>query len=157
MQKVKVLISYLVIKTWKNKGSDIPFVFMSSIKHKNSKFHVVVVQWRQRNVQIAWSTFKVVMPIETYCFFAVLVAVAVVVAYALFCFTQPSKLLTEHAHFCLLADVVLVFQTIFTIWIQVFLNLKTIRKEEVLFNKLNLILITGQLVQQFSPPLTVTS
>ena len=80
------------------------------------KFHVVVVQWRQRNVQIACSTGKVVvMPIETYYVFAVLVAVAVVVAYALYNLTRPSKLSTEHAHFCLLADVLLVFQTIFTI------------------------------------------
>ena len=36
------------------------------------------------------------------------------------------------------------FQTIFKICIQVFLNFKTIRKEEVLLNKLNFILITGK-------------
>ena len=43
------------------------FVFTSSIKRENRTFHVVVVQWRQRNVQIAWSTCKVVvMPIETH-------------------------------------------------------------------------------------------
>ena len=90
-------------------------------------------------------------------FFAVLVPVAVVVAYALVCFTRPNKLSTEHAHYCLLADVLLVLQTIFTICVWVFLNFRTIRKEEVLFNKLNFILITGKLVQQFSPPLTVKS
>ena len=63
------------------------------------------------------------------------------------CLIGLSTLLTEHANFCLLADVLLVFQTIFTICIQVFLNFETIRKEEVLFNKLNFILIAGKLVQ----------
>ena len=44
-------------------------------------FHVAVVQWRQRNVQKAWCTCKVViLLIKPNCFFAVLVAVAVVKA-----------------------------------------------------------------------------
>ena len=56
-------------------------VFPSSTKREIRQFHVVVVQRRQRNVQ------KSVMHVQsccfanqTYCFFAVLVAVAVVVA-----------------------------------------------------------------------------
>ena len=43
-------------------------VFTPSIKRENIKFHVVVLQWRQRNVQKAWSTCSVVvLPIKTYC------------------------------------------------------------------------------------------
>ena len=56
-------------------------VFPSSTKREIRHFHVVVVQRRQRNVQ------KSVMHVQsccfanqTYCFFAVLVAVRVVVA-----------------------------------------------------------------------------
>ena len=60
--------------------------------------------------------------------------------------SRPREMLPKHAHFCLHAGVLLVFQTIFKICIKVFLNFKTIRKEEVLFDKLNLILIRGKLV-----------
>jgi len=59
---------------------------------------------------------------------------------------RPREMLLEHAHFCLHAGVRLVFQTIFKICIKVFLNFKTISKEEVLFDKLNLIVIRGKLV-----------
>ena len=58
-------------------------LFTFSINRESRHFRVVVVQWRQRNVQ------KSVMHVQSccfanqaYCFFAVLVAVAVVVAKA---------------------------------------------------------------------------
>ena len=58
-------------------------MFTSSIKRENRDFHVVVVQWRQRNVE------KSVMHVQSCCFayyafffFADLVPVAVVVAKA---------------------------------------------------------------------------
>lgn len=52
--------------------------------------------------------------------------------------SRPREMLPERARFCLHAGVLLVFQTIFKIYIKVFLNFKTIRKEKVLFDKLNL-------------------
>ena len=52
-------------------------VFTSSIKREIRKFHVVVVQWREKNIQ---KSVIVVLPISTYRFFAVLVDVVVVVA-----------------------------------------------------------------------------
>ena len=64
-----------------NEEENCCFVFPSSTKREIRHFHVVVVQRRQRNVQ------KSVMHVQsccfanqTRCFFAVLVAVAVVVA-----------------------------------------------------------------------------
>ena len=57
------------------------FVFPSSIKREIRHFHVVVVQRLQEMYKRAWCTCKVVvLPIQTYWFFAVPVAVAVVVA-----------------------------------------------------------------------------
>ena len=57
------------------------FCLVFTTKREIRHFHVVVVQRRQRNVQKAWCTWKViVLSISTYCFFPVLVAVAVAVA-----------------------------------------------------------------------------
>ena len=65
------------------KEKKVVVLFPSSTKREFRHFHVVVGQRRQRNVQ------KSVMHVQsccfanqTYCFFAVLVAVRVVVAYA---------------------------------------------------------------------------
>ena len=63
-------------------------VFPSSTKRQFRHFHVVVVQQRQRNVQ------KNVIHVQS-CFFAVLVAVAVVLASALFHFLPLILFQTE--------------------------------------------------------------
>jgi len=56
-------------------------VFPSSTKREFNHFHFVFAQRRQRNVQKEWCTWKVVvLLIKTYLFFAVLVAVEVIVA-----------------------------------------------------------------------------
>ena len=63
----------------KEKGSCF-LVFPSSTKREIRHFHIVVVQQWLRNVQKSRCTCKVVVSlIKTYCFFAVLIAVAVVV------------------------------------------------------------------------------
>ena len=61
-----------------------PFlVFMSFVRHEIRMFHVIILQQRQRNAEKVWCTCRVVVwPIYTYYFFAVVVAVAVVVAKA---------------------------------------------------------------------------
>ena len=65
--------------SWEKKNRCLDLTFYT--KREIRKFHVVVVQQRQRNAQKAWRTCKVVvLLIQTYWFFAVVVAVAVVVA-----------------------------------------------------------------------------
>ena len=44
-------------------------LYTSSIKRENRHFHVVVVQWRQRNVQKNWYTCKVVGLLKSAAFF----------------------------------------------------------------------------------------
>ena len=51
---------------------------MSPIKHNIRHFHVVVVQRRKRNVQSVMHVQSCCFANETYCFYEVLVAVAVV-------------------------------------------------------------------------------
>ena len=53
-----------LIQVWKekeNSGKFRPCLFTSCVKRKTKHFHVAVVQWRQRNVQKAWCTCKVVV------------------------------------------------------------------------------------------------
>ena len=53
-------------------------LYTSSIKREIRHFHVVVVQWRQRNVQKTLCTCKVVVLLKSVSFFDVLVAAAIV-------------------------------------------------------------------------------
>ena len=53
-------------------------LYSSSIKRENRHFHVVVVQWRRRNVQKTSCTCKVVVLLKSVSFFDVLVAAAIV-------------------------------------------------------------------------------
>ena len=53
-----------LIQVWKekeNSGKFRPCLFTSCVKRKTKHFHVAVVQWRQRNVQKARCTCKVVV------------------------------------------------------------------------------------------------
>ena len=55
-------------------------LFTSSSRSEVRYFRVVVVQWRQEIYKKAWCTYKVVvLLIQTYCFCAILVVLAVVV------------------------------------------------------------------------------
>ena len=54
--------------------------FTSFTKRENRHFHVVIVQCGQRNVQKSVMHVVCCLPIETNCFLAVLVDVAVVLA-----------------------------------------------------------------------------
>ena len=57
--------------------------FTSPTKHEIRHFHVVVMQQPLRNVQKSVMQCKViVLPIYHYCFFAVLVAIAILIAQA---------------------------------------------------------------------------
>ena len=55
-------------------------LFALSIKPEIRHFHVVVVQWRQRNLQKSVMHVQSCFANQTYSFFAVLVAVAALVA-----------------------------------------------------------------------------
>lgn len=55
--------------------------------------------------------------------------------------SRPREMLPERVHFCLHVGVLLVFQTIFKIYIKVFLNFKTIRKEKPFFPPLTVIIV----------------
>ena len=82
----------IAVSKFRKEGKFCPGLFTSSIKREIGLFHVVVVQWRERNVQKKCAARAViVLRIKPIAFFAVPVAAAVILSWGLDLLKRSGK------------------------------------------------------------------